>query len=139
MLTWNLPAPRLAKQPTPGPLGRTLDFDGDFTVLPDGSVKTVEGRDALRQDLQTRLVTSPGEHALRPEFGAGLRAAVKSAASRDAMERLRARTLTQVRSDSRVTDVPAVSVERLEPNGLRIKLTLNVLGEVVTLRPIEVT
>lgn len=140
-----LPAPTRIKPSEPPVLGRTLAFrNGDYVTLPNGRLATVEGPECLRQAMQRRLATAPGEYATRPDYGAGLRAEVKRPGNRASYERMRARVREQFRQDDRVRDVPTVSVERIaastqSPSGARISATLVTRAGIVTLKPIEVT
>ena len=138
MMRFTLPPATQLAPPEPPTLGRDIAFSGDLDQTPDGDWRTVEGDQALRQVLLHRLVTGPGEHAFRPDFGAGLRAAAKKAGSRAALESLRQRVLEQLRADDRVRSVPAVSVVSTE-RGVRVTATVSTSGETITLKPLEVT
>ena len=139
MIRFILPAPvRTAPPPAPA-LGRDLAFDGKLRRGLDGDYRAVEGAEALRQSLLRRLLTNPGEHAFRANYGAGLKRSVKQPGSRAELDRSRNRVLEQVNADDRVRSAPSVSVSRT-PTGIRVDVTVALTdGTTLTLRPFEVS
>ncbi len=138
MFRFFLPAPVPRSVPDAPPLGRDIYAAGGLQVAADGDYRTIEDKEALEQALLRRLVTSPGEYAFHPDYGAGVRRAVNRSGSRAQLTQLRNLVLTQLRADERVRAVPAVSVTRIE-RGIRITATVTTSGGVLTLRPLEVT
>ena len=55
-------------------LNTRLGSDLKFPI--SGNFQPISGLDLLIQDIQTLLLTSPGERVNRPDFGSGLRALV---------------------------------------------------------------
>lgn len=134
-LSWTLP-PSSSTTPSPGTvtaqqlLGRDVWLDvtaavPELEVTAAGDWAMVEGREALRQSLLRRLLTSPGEWATLPDYGVGARLFVKKAntsANRDELaERIRAQFL----SDRRVASVDGVVITTLPSgNGIRVQVVV---------------
>lgn len=109
------------------------DNDGsgapDTNVTPAGDWKLVSGREAIRQSLQRRFETTPGEYATKPDYGAGLLAAVKSRGRRSDLDAIKNRLQAQALKDERVTGVLSVKVDPLGSYGLRYSVVVKVKGD----------
>jgi phage baseplate assembly protein W len=140
--SWTLP---LAVRPLPPPLseaerlfGRDIRFEGDYVVNAKGDYATVSGFENLRASLWRRMATSPGEYALRPGYGAGLRDAVKKPFTTSARDEIRSRVTEQALADSRVTRVREVLVEQeADPRQIRVTLRVDALGRKNVPIPLE--
>ena len=120
-------------------LGVDVLFDGDFQVGPNGDYLLVEGARALEQAADFRLLTNPGEFKTAPEYGGGLRAAVKSKNTSTTRALLRTRCIATLKRDDRIDDAE-VTVEELDSTpGVIVTRTLFAKGEVLTFEPLAVT
>jgi phage baseplate assembly protein W len=113
-------------------LARDIFFDSDFLASRDGDWTVVEGTEAMRQALYHRLITSPGEFKMRPDYGVGVLDFVKEASM---VEQLKTRIRTNLLQDRRIQDV-AVSVQQLE-NALRLNVIVTTKGQRMTFRPFD--
>jgi len=75
-----------------------------------GDVLLVSGADGLRQRLLRRFLTDPGEYALRPDYGGGLRAALRTQMTKARVDALRERLTAQALADKGVRKVISVAV-----------------------------
>jgi phage baseplate assembly protein W len=116
-------------------LARDIFFDSDYLVSRDGDWTVVEGTEAMRQALYHRLITSPGEFKMRPDYGVGVLDFVKEAMTAAMVEQLKTRIRTNLLQDRRIQDV-AVSVQQLE-NALRLNVIVTIKGQRMTFRPFD--
>ena len=106
--------------------GRDLFFDvsdangADLKVAPSGDWLTVTGREALRQSVIRRLLTSPGEWRTKPDYGVGLRDFVKTKNTSTAREYLKTRIRSQLLKDTRIQEVRDVRFDTSVASTLRI-------------------
>jgi hypothetical protein len=89
----------------------------NYITTPAGDWLTVEGGEALRQSLIRRYLTSPGEYAQLPEYGAGVRDFVKGRDTRAKRDELADRIRVQSLRDPRVEGVQQVTISDLDDNG----------------------
>lgn len=94
----------------------------DRVVTAAGDWLMVSGEEALRQSLKRRLITSPGEWALVPDYGVGAREFVKAAGSKSKRDELISRIHAQFIRDPRVTKVTQVIVDSTNPELLVVRI-----------------
>lgn len=109
----------------------------NYNVLPSGDWRLVSGREAVKQSLRRRFMTSPGEWATKPDYGAGLRAAVKSRARQSDIDDIVNRLRSQAMKDTRVLAVLSVTATRLGTYGIAYRIVVQLKGDDGT--PLEVT
>lgn len=102
--------------------GRDVWFDvnqdvPNYITTPAGDWLSVEGRDALRQSLIRRFITSPGEYAVIPEYGAGVGDYVKGRDTRAKRDELADRIRVQALRDPRVEAVQQITISDVDDNG----------------------
>lgn len=86
------PAPPIAGLPDETALdlfGEDFLFTDDLQVTASGDYATVQGMACLRQAILNRLLTAPGEYAVHPEYGVGIRNWVKKRLTRADQDELR--------------------------------------------------
>lgn len=114
-----------------GGIGEDIWFDVSLTnsmqhvdriVTPHGDWKMVSGEEALRQSLRRRIITSPGEWALIPEYGVGAREFVKASLTKSNRDELTNRIHAQFLRDHRVTKVTQVVIDQNIPEMLAIRV-----------------
>lgn len=106
-------------------------FDGGTRTTVGGDYAEVDGMDALRQVVRSRLLTSPGEYASRPTYGCGLREFVKKRSTQSQRDALRQRIIEQISQEERVQSVDEVTVSQITRNGVpgvQIFLRITALG-----------
>jgi hypothetical protein len=92
----------------------------DYVTTPAGDWLTVDGREALRQSLIRRFLTSPTEYAVIPDYGAGVRDFVKARDTRARRDELVDRIRAQALRDVRVEGVQQVTITDLTGGGIKI-------------------
>lgn len=97
--------------------GVDLLFTDDIQVTASGDYATIEGYDALKQAIKIRLMTSPGEYAIHPEFGCGLSRWVKKRATQSDRDTLRQTIIDQLSQEERIANVEEVTVESFTSDG----------------------
>jgi phage baseplate assembly protein W len=105
--------------------GTDLYFDDNIQLTSTGDYSTVEGMAALKQAIKIRLITAPGEYAVRPEFGCGVTKWVKKRMSKADLDALRQTIFDQMAKEPRIQKVNDVVVDLLT-TGTGIKITLRV-------------
>lgn len=122
--------------------GRDVYFAGDYGVSAAGDYLTVEGIENLRASIFRRIMTIPGEYAMRPGYGAGLRAFVKRLATSTARDEMTARIRDQLLQDERIESVDEVTITQQFLNGqlvTRVIVRATALGQAINFRPFEIT
>lgn len=111
--------------------GVDILFTDDIQVSAYGDYATVEGYEALRQAIRIRLLTTPGEYAVHPEFGCGLKQFVKKRATQSDRDALRQTVIDQLSQEERIQNVEEVTVESFTQGtitGVKISLRVIALG-----------
>lgn len=112
--------------------GEDLQFkDDELQVDASGDYATVTEHAALRQAVFIRLITSPGEYAVQPDFGVGLADFVKRRISTSELDTLRQRCIDQLSQDGRIEKVEEVLIERLDINdktGIKVHIRVRAVG-----------
>lgn len=98
----------------------------DYVITAAGDWAPVSGREALRQSLIRRVLTSPGEWATKPEYGVGARQYVKAKNTTSTRKELESRIRTQFLRDTRVQTVDLVMVARLDDGSQGLKISIQV-------------
>lgn len=113
--------------------------EGNYVITAGGDLQTATGREALRQSLIRRTITSPEEWPTLPGFGVGAGDYVKAKNTPAVRAELEAKIRTQYLRDPRVESVDLVAVWPLE-NGPGLKISVNVTprGRLRTDRPLSV-
>jgi phage baseplate assembly protein W len=91
--------------------GVDIRFTDDLQVDASGDYATIQGLEALRQAIRIRLLTTPGEYAIHPDFGCGLRQFCKKRATQSDRDRLRQTIITELSQEERIQKVEDVTVE----------------------------
>lgn len=89
----------------------------NYITTPAGDWLTVEGREALRQSLMRRYITSPTEYAVIPDYGAGVAEYVKGRDTRAKRDELAERIRAQSMRDPRVEAVQQITIDDLDDAG----------------------
>jgi phage baseplate assembly protein W len=125
------PSPALASETEIDLWGVDILFDDDTQVTASGDYATVEGNAALRQAILIRLITSPGEYAIRPDYGCGVGQWVKKRMTKVERDLLRQTIIEQLSQEERISKVEDVVVESLtsgNTTGIRITVKVTALG-----------
>lgn len=157
-MPWIVPNPTIetaaasAKQADPDTqfFGRDIYFEiaapdatlgeADYVVNAAGDWTAVTGREALRQSLLRRLITSPGEWQTKPDYGVGARQYVKAKNLLATRNELEARIRAQFLRDPRVERVDTVTVAQLDDGSAGVKISVFVTprGRLRSDRPLPV-
>ena len=89
----------------------------DYVTTPAGDWQLVDGEEALKQSLRRRWITSPGEYAVLPNYGAGVRDFVKGIDTKTTRAELADRIRSQALQDPRVEAVQQVTITTLDGGG----------------------
>src|SRR5712671_2936351 len=111
--------------------GVDIRFDDDVLVTASGDYATVEGYAALKQAIYIRLITTPGEYAVFPDFGCGVARWVKKRMSKSDQDSLRQTIIEQLSKEERIQKVEEVVIESLTSNnttGIKITVRVTALG-----------
>ena len=111
--------------------GVDLLFTDDLQLTAFGDYAEVTGLEALRQAVRCRLITTPGEYAIRPEYGCGLRQFVKKRATQSERDTLRQTIIDQLAQEERIQNVEEVTVESFTSGtitGVKIFVRIVALG-----------
>ncbi len=111
--------------------GSDLLFTDDLQLTASSDYALVEGIDALRQAVRCRLLTSPGEYAIRPNYGCGLREFVKKRSTQSERDTLRQVVIDQLAQEERIQNVEEVTIESFTAGtitGVKIFLRIVALG-----------
>jgi predicted Mrr-cat superfamily restriction endonuclease len=107
--------------------GVDILFNDDLQVTASGDYATIEGLASLRQAIFLRMITTPGEYAPFPNFGAGLMRFVKKRATKSDRDALRQTIIEQLTQEERIQKVVDVVVESLTSGNLPgVKITVKV-------------
>lgn len=107
--------------------GVDILFEDDLQVTGSADYATVEGYAALRQAILIRLITTPGEYAVRPDFGCGISQWLKKRMTTSEQDSLRQRIIEQLSQEERIQKVEEVTVESLSLSGTTgVKITVRV-------------
>lgn len=111
--------------------GEDLLFDDDLQLTASGDYAYVSGTAAVRQAILVRLLTAPGEYAVRPDFGVGIRSWVKKRLTVSEIDTLRQLVIDQLTKETRIERVESVIVERITTNdltGISVKVKATIIG-----------
>lgn len=111
--------------------GVDILFTDDVQVTSYGDYATISGFEALRQAVRIRLLTTPGEYAIHPEFGCGLRQFCKKRATQSDRDALRQTIIDQLSQEERIQNVEEVTVTSFTSGtmtGVKIFIRLIALG-----------
>jgi phage baseplate assembly protein W len=112
--------------------GVDIHFEDDLRVTASGDYATVEGYAALRQAILIRLITAPGEYAVKPDFGCGITRWVKKRMSKSDKDSLRQTIIEQLSQEERISKVEDVTVESLSldnTTGIKVTVRVTALGK----------
>lgn len=101
-----------------------VNGEADYVVDAAGDWTVVTGREALRQSLLRRLITSPGEWQTVPDYGVGARQYVKSRNTATVRAELQSRIRSQFLRDARVHSVDMVIVDHLDDGSAGVKISV---------------
>lgn len=111
--------------------GVDILFTDDLQLTASGDYATVDGFEALRQAIRIRLLTTPGEYAIHPDFGCGLRQFCKKRATQSDRDELRQTIIDQLSQEERIQNVEEVTVESFTSGtmtGVKIFVRIIALG-----------
>lgn len=111
--------------------GVDILFEDDLRVTASGDYALVEGYAALRQAIFIRLITTPGEYAVQPDFGCGIASYVKKRMSKSDKDSLRQTIIEQLSKEERIQKVEEVTVESLTMDGttgVKVSVRVTALG-----------
>jgi phage baseplate assembly protein W len=112
--------------------GKDLMFTNDLKVGKSGDYLTWDENEALRQAIYRRLMTAPGEFAVRPEYGVGVRFYVKRRMGKATLDELRQRIEDQLAKEDRIERVIEAKVEAAQfgnSTGVKIYVKVQALGQ----------
>lgn len=114
--------------------------EANYVITPAGDLTIVTGREALRQSLIRRTLTSPGEWATLPGYGVGAKDYVKGRNTPAARAELESRIRAQYLRDHRVARVDLVTVTPLDDGspGIKISVTVTPRGRLRSDQPLPV-
>ena len=130
-LTGALATPSTTQDTESDLFGVDLLFTDDLQLTSSGDYATVEGLDALRQSIRNRLLTNPGEYAVHPEYGCGLRAFCKKRGTQSEIDALRQTIIDQLSQDDRIQKITKVDIASFIQNnmpGVKIFIQILALG-----------
>lgn len=135
-LTYTMPAAPAVSPPTlPRSrelVARDVRFDRNYTVGANGDYVLVEGDAATKQSILLEARTSPGELASVPDYGMGLAAAVKKAATKSTRDELANRARERLRRNPRVEQVLDVATVTTDDGLLRLEASVTSAGRQVS-------
>ncbi len=111
--------------------GVDLLFTDDLQLSASGDYATVEGYAALKQALRCRLMTTPGEYAIHPDYGCGVSRWLKKRATQSDRDSLRQTIIDQLSQEERISKVEEVTVESFTTGtitGMKILVRVSALG-----------
>lgn len=111
--------------------GEDFLFTDDLQVTASGDYALIAGYEALRQAIRIRLMVSPGEYTLQPDFGIGVADFVKRRATQADFDQLRQRIIDQLGQEDRIDKVEEVLVARYDSGdrtGVKISIRVRALG-----------
>lgn len=112
----------------------------NYVISPAGDFTIVTGREALRQSLIRRTITSPDEWKLLPDYGCGARQYVKAKNTAARRAELETRIRAQYLRDKRVLRVDTATVTPLSDGsaGIRISVIVTPRGRLRDDQPLPV-
>lgn len=109
--------------------GTDIYFNDDLQVSSTGDYATVQGQDALKQAIKSRLITAPGEYAVHPEYGCGVSRWLKKRMSKSDLDNLRQTIIDQMSKEPRIQKVNDVEVTLLSSGeGVHISIRVTAIG-----------
>lgn len=109
--------------------GIDLLFTDDLQATSSGDYTLVSGMAALKQAIRIILITTPGEYAVNPSFGCGLKAFCKKRATKSDRDSLRQTIIEQLTLEPRIQKVSDVVVESLTSGNLPgVKVTVKIMA-----------
>lgn len=114
--------------------GRDVRFDSSagYTVGANGDYTTVDGDAATRQSVLLEAMTSPGELASVPDYGFGLAAAVRKAATKSVRDEVANRARERLRRNKRVEQVLDVATVADDTGLLRLEVSVTSAGKALS-------
>lgn len=111
-----------------------LQHGGDFSNNEKGDLKTISGKDNLRQAILHRLITSPNTIVHRPEFGVGIKSYQGIISSLEKQRELAVKIREQLLEDERIESVDSVKFDedtdyRSGTFIVHLKVTASGIGE----------
>lgn len=108
-------------------LGTDLRHEKDFKkTTSGGDLQTISGLDNMKAAILRRIMTLPGEVIHRPEYGAGLPIYRNAPNTPDTRRQVAAAIEEQLRRDSRIEDVSAVSFSNTDTDPELVTLAVQV-------------
>ena len=104
----------------------------DYAVTNAGDWASVSGREAVQQSLMRDFLSDPGSYLVGdPDYGGGLRAALKGRMRPTDLDALARRLRRRALADARVRAVSAVTVSALSgtANGLKYSITVDLVAD----------
>jgi phage baseplate assembly protein W len=123
--------------------GRDIWFDtadqtgADTQDAANGDWLLAEEKDALRQAVIRRIITSPGEWRTLPDYGVGARAYVKARNTRAVREELAGRIKQQLLREPRIASISSISVSQIT-GGLKIAVRVIARGRTLSSTPLDI-
>lgn len=124
--------------PTSELLGEDILFTDDFQMGAQGDTLVITGDEVVRQAIYRRLWTNPGELAFRPEYGCGVRQAVKKKLTKSTMDALHQRIVDNLAQEDRIDKVVEVVLQTETRDGkpvLKIYVKAQIAGRVQSFKP----
>jgi phage baseplate assembly protein W len=112
--------------------GTDIMFTTRLQLGNHGDYLTWEQEESVRQAIYRRLMTAPGEYAVRPEYGVGVRLYVKRRMGRAQVDELRQRIIDQLARETRIEKIVEVNVVQgtfSGAPGLQIYVKCKLLGQ----------
>lgn len=105
------------------------DGTPEYIVGPTRDWTLAGEEEAYRQSLRRRFAASPGEYKLKPGYGAGLRAAVKSRGRSSDIDSIKNRMRVQAMIDPRTKRVVSVDANWFGTNGIKYTIVVEWVGD----------
>lgn len=112
-----------------------LFINGDLQVTASGDYATVTGLASLKQAITNRLLTAPGDYALRPTYGVGVMLWVKKRIVKSELDALTNAIIAQLAQEDRIAPNPTVLVSSVflsgpqgDVPGITVQITILALG-----------
>jgi phage baseplate assembly protein W len=122
------PAPSPPTLPRDGALvARDVRFTTDYTIA-SGDYALVEGDAAVKQSIVCEARTSPGELASVPDYGYGLAASVRKAATKSVRDERANRVRERARRNPRVDKVLDVITTATDAGELKLEVRVTAAG-----------
>lgn len=111
--------------------GKDLMFTDDLKLGAGGDYLTWEVSEAVRQAIMRRLMVSPGEFAVRPDYGVGVPDYVKKRGNKATLDELRTKIIAQLGKEDRIQSVDVCTVTASTTSsvpGINIYIKCTILG-----------